>query len=342
MWHSTLPAPNRKLGGVEVHVHRLSNRLVQRGHEVHVFSLTPAPADAAYRHTRVGATDMHRSRLKRITLGSLLLNRLDVSADLLHLHGDDWFFFRRRLPTLRTFYGSSWREAQTATSLKRRVSVAAIFPLELVAARLATKAYAISPDLARIYGVDGLLPCAVDVPADRDVERPGAPTILFVGTWAGRKRGALLFEVFQREVRPRVPDARLIMVCERSVTGPGVESVAFPTDDELTALYRRARVFCLPSSYEGFGIPYLEAISQGTPVVSTVNPGAVFVLDGGRAGVIAPLESLGDTLVRLLTDEEHRRQVAGAGHDRARAFDWDVVIEAHERAYAEAIAARGR
>lgn len=340
MWHSTLPAPNRKLGGVEVHVHRLSNRLAERGHDVHVLSLTSAPENHAYRHTRVGPEDLHRSKLKRITLGSVLLNRLRIEADVLHLHGDDWFFLRRGLPTVRTFYGSAWREAQTARSVKRRIGSAAIFPLELVAARLATKAYAISPDLTRTYGVDGLLPCAVEVPCDRVVERSGAPTILFVGTWAGRKRGELLFDVFQREVRSRVPDARLIMVCEREVSGPGVESVRFPSDDELSALYGRAHVFCLPSSYEGFGIPYLEAISHGTPVVSTFNPGAAYVLDGGRAGELTSVESLGATLVRLLTDEEHRRQVAAAGHDRARAFDWDVVIEAHERAYAGAVAAR--
>jgi phosphatidylinositol alpha-mannosyltransferase len=338
MWHSTLPALGRKLGGVEVHVHRLSNRLVERGHDVTVFSLTTAPDDALYRHTRVTSRDIHQSKLKRLTFGSLLLNRVEFRGDVVHLHGDDWFYLNRRLPTVRTFYGSSWREAQSASAVRRRVIQTLIFPAELLAARLATKTYVISPDLAKLYGADGLIPCAVDVPTRFEVRRDGAPTILFVGTWEGRKRGAALHSAFQQYVLPRIPDARLLMVCDREVYGPGVEWIEFPSDDELRKLYGRAHVFCLPSSYEGFGIPYAEAMSQATPVVSTPNPGAEYVLDGGRAGVLTSLESLGESLVRLLEDETERARVAVAGRERAADFGWPSILDAHERAYEAALA----
>ncbi|MEI5579328.1 glycosyltransferase, partial [Streptomyces brasiliscabiei] len=84
---------------------------------------------------------------------------------------------------------------------------------------------------------------------------------------------------FQREVLPHIPDARLEMVCRDAPPdpGPGVEVLGALNDEELVAAYQRAWVFCLPSDYEGFGIPYAEAMACGVPVVATENPGARYV-----------------------------------------------------------------
>ena len=110
-----------------------------------------------------------------------------------------------------------------------------------------------------------------------------------------------------------------------------------PTDEVLDDLYRRASVFCLPSTYEGFGIPYLEAISRGVPTVACYNPGAIDILAGGQAGMVVEDRGLGDALVALLTQPALRDEYAAAGRQRAAAFSWERILDEYEAAYALAI-----
>jgi phosphatidyl-myo-inositol alpha-mannosyltransferase len=379
VFSASLPQPGQKPGGVDVHVHRLANRLSARGHGVRVASFSPAPPDATYETAALRPRGLGERTLARLTLVSAAFNLLDTSdLDVVHLHGDDWFYLRRRgVPTVRTFHGSALLEARHATRARRRARQLACFGLELAAARLATASYGLIPGDGAPYRVRGALPIGVDVvaPAGADVEHTGAPpdpardgedarsprpTVLFVGTWGGRKRGRLLYEAFQREVLPRVPGARLQMVCERPAaaaddgpasnrmagsvaSGPGVEWIGVPDDARLTELYRRAWLFCLPSSYEGFGLPYLEAMAHGTPVVATPNPGARHVLAEGHDGALVEPARLGEELARLLTDEDARVTLGRRGCERAQTFSWDAALDAHEQAYLDAIErTRGR
>ena len=96
---------------------------------------------------------------------------------------------------------------------------------------------------------------------------------------------------------------------------------------------------CLPSAYEGFGRPYVEAMAAGTLVVSTPNPGAREVLDAGRYGVLTDEASLGATLVRVLQSPETRAEFETRALEYVSRFDWDVVAAAYERVYAEVMAA---
>ncbi|HKN94507.1 MAG TPA: glycosyltransferase family 4 protein [Thermoleophilaceae bacterium] len=346
IFHTTLPEPGRKPGGVEVYVERLARRLAGRGHRVKVFSFTAAPADAPYEHVKLRPSLMARSRAARLLVAPILLNRLDTAdLDVLHLHGDDWFLLRRRLPTVRTFHGSSLYESRTATSLKRRLSQALVYPLELLASRLATRSYAVAPGMPRLYRLHGMLHCGVDS-SNGSLGRSETPSVLFVGTWEGRKRGRLLAELFEREVRPRVPDAELWLVADRGEPAAGVQVIRAPSDAELAELFERAWVFCLPSEYEGFGIPYIEAMSHGAAVVATANPGARYVLEEGRSGMTVTDGELAGALVEVLTDEALRRRLVEEGARRAREFSWDSSLASHEAAYEAAIAAwragRGR
>ena len=340
---SSLPQSHRKPPGVDVFVDRLAEQLARRGHQVSVFTYSPPAGPRAYelRALKPGVTAT--SRLRRMLVAPAALNALDTAGlDVLHLHGDDWFYFRRRLPTVRTFYGSALYEARYATRARRRASQYATYGLELLASRLATRSYGLIPGDGPGYRMAGHLSLAFEMPAAEGFDRSGPPTVLFVGTWTGRKRGSLLHDRFLREVLPQVPEARLVMVSDHCEPGPNVRWVPRPTDDELAELYSSASIFCLPSSYEGFGLPYLEAMAHGTPVVATSNPGSQFVLGGGRYGMLVNDDQLGGRIASLLSDQEARSAMAEAGRRRASEFGWTDLLDRHERAYRDAIAAFAR
>ena len=338
-FHSTLPEPNRKPGGVEIFVHRLANRLIDRGHDVTVFTFGSRPDDARYRVIKIGASWLGARRVARLTLAPLVLNRMPHAGfDVLHLHGDDWFLLSRRMATVRTFYGSALFEARSATTIRRRVAQTIIYPLEVVASRLATVSFDIGSQLPWGYSTDGSLALAVNPVKDSAQSEPSQhPTVLFVGTWHGRKRGAFLADTFERLVLPYHPTAELLMVSDDCVERPGVKRIKVPSDEELASLYRSAWVFCLPSTYEGFGLPYLEACAHGTPVVATPNAGSRHVLARG-AGLLVDDAGIGAAVAGLLGDFEARARLAEAGRVRAREFSWSRVLDEHEAAYALAVA----
>src|SRR5262245_10139324 len=291
VFHTTLPEIDRKPGGVEVAVHRLAQWLAHRDEdEVTVLTLTPCPADARYRHERLftGAPWLGKNLIARWLLLPFVLNFLDWKRfDVLHLHGDDWFFFRRPIPTVRTLHGSALQEARSATSFRRRLSQYLIYPLEHLAARLADTSAAVGTETARIYGLTSVVDNGVDFDVFFPGEKSPGPRILYVGTWEGRKRGQWMFELFVKRIQPRIPAAELIFVADRCPEHAGVTLVRFPEDGALAALYREAWVFACPSSYEGFGIPYLEALASGTAVIASPNSGADYVLAAGKYGIIA-------------------------------------------------------
>ena len=139
--------------------------------------------------------------------------------------------------------------------------------------------------------------------------------------------------------RTAVPDAELWLVCPEPVREEGVRWLGKVSPADLVRLYRRAWVYCMPSSYEGFGRPYAEALASGTPVVATPNPGAVEVLGGGAYGEIVADADLGAALCRLLRQPDLRDRLSRRGRERAWDFAWDRVVEQYERLY-EAILRR--
>lgn len=205
-----------------------------------------------------------------------------------------------------------------------------LLPDETVAVSENTRKY--------VKGIRHVIPCGVDTsrfrPGGRRAERP---TVLFVGTMHGRKRGRWLVEVFEREVRSRLPEAELWCVCDKPADMPvapaGVTFHGRVSEDALTDLYRRAWVFCLPSTYEGFGVPYIEAMASGLPVVTTANPGSLEVTRDGQDGRVVADERLGEELVRVLTEQEAREAMTRRGIERSMEFSWERVCERYEQLY---------
>ncbi|MFP4228438.1 MAG: glycosyltransferase family 4 protein [Salinivenus sp.] len=344
LFHSTLPSPTRKVGGVEVVVHQLANHLVQAGHAVTVFSLTPQPDDALYEHEHLfpGWPSLLSRPLLRLFVLPALLNRVSFrDFDVVHFHGDDWFYLRRSVPSVRTVHGSALEEARSAESWKRTLMQHLLYPLEHLSVRLATVGLAIGPKTATLYPSTVLANNGVDLERFQPGPKTPAPSILFVGTWTGRKRGRVLFDIFRREVLPSVPNATLVMVSDHvsdaCADHPSVEYWARPSDAELAALYRQAWVFAFPSTYEGFGLPYIEAMASGTAVLSSPNDGARHVLADGTYGEIVEDADFGTALIDLLRSSDRRKALETGGLERAQTFAWPAVVSAHEAHYAAAL-----
>ena len=180
-----------------------------------------------------------------------------------------------------------------------------------------------------------VIPCGVDLKMFASGGTKSAkPTLLFVGTMHGRKRGAMLLDLFVRKIKPAIPDAEFWAVCENKVEGDGIRWFGRIPTGELADLYRAAWVFCLPSTYEGFGVPYIEAMAAGTAVVASPNVGAVEVTENGQYGRWQKIMSLAETIVDLLKDESKRSHLHEAGLRRSQEFCWDSVCARYEAIYA--------
>src|SRR5947209_3628287 len=105
IFHTTLPEVGRKPGGVELVVHRLASALVRYCDLViTVFSCCDAVPGAAYKHVKLFSGRNYVDKLKRLFLLLAALNGVSFKGFyVLHLHGDDWFFVNRKIPTFRTF-----------------------------------------------------------------------------------------------------------------------------------------------------------------------------------------------------------------------------------------------
>ncbi len=341
LFHTTLPEPGRKPGGVEVVVHRLANALVELGDvEVTVYSLTNAPAYARYRHQRLFPAHswLRENAIGRLIILPALLNFVSFnSAEVVHLHGDDWFYLRRQRPTIRTIHGSALLEARSARTWKRKVEQYCVYPLERLAVYLSCVSLAIGSSTGRLYPTKQPMDNGVSTEVFRPGPKTRHPQILYVGTWGGRKRGEFLFQVFLREVLPACPEAKLCMVSDYCPEHSSVLYSRFPSDEDLAQFYRESWVFAYPSTYEGFGLAYLEALASGTAVLSSLNEGASHILENGKYGIIAADQDFGTRLKEIITSPETRERLAAAGRGRAEQFSWRNIARRHRTIYRQAL-----
>ena len=185
----------------------------------------------------------------------------------------------------------------------------------------------------------------------------GAEFLLAVGTLEPRKNLPLLLEAFEEVTRARpVGELRLVVAggrgwlddplferLERSPARGRVVLTGYLGDEDLRALYASCRAFVYPSLYEGFGLPPLEAMSCGAPVVAG-RCGAVAEVAGGAARLFDPArkDELARALVELLGDEGARRRLSEAGLRRAAEFSWERTARLTLEVYEEARRRRSR
>lgn len=184
--------------------------------------------------------------------------------------------------------------------------------------------------------------------------RKGLPDrfILFVSTLEPRKNIPTLLDAYARIAG--ATDAPLLIGggkgwlyepifarLEALGLGDRVRMVGFIDADELPLWYAAATVFTMPSLYEGFGMPLLEAMACGTPVVASSSSSLPEVV--GDAGLLTPptdADALGAAILRLLNDAELRADLRERGLRQARRFSWAETAERTLRAYEDAAGAQ--
>lgn len=345
VFHASLPHTDGhrpKEGGVSYFVHRLANQLVRAGHNVVVFSLDTAPEGANYRVVRLPLPKFFLNRFLRSFILPFYLNLVNFRGfDVLHIHGDDHFFWARRVPTVRTFHGSALAEAISAVTLKRKIFQRILYPLEVLSSMLADVSVGVSQSTKKyLLFMDTVIPNGVDLTSFRynlHIHKSINPSILFVGELKGRKRGQLLLDLFEKRVLRAFPNAELWMVSDKGGKTKNVRWFDVLSEQELVALYQKAWIFCMPSTYEGFGIPYIESMACGTPIVATPNEGATEVLDGGKYGFFVADQNLCTKIIELLENKKLREDMTRRALRYVKKFGWDIVISQYEAAYRRAI-----
>jgi glycosyltransferase involved in cell wall biosynthesis len=176
--------------------------------------------------------------------------------------------------------------------------------------------------------------------------------ILYVGTIEPRKNLPKLIDAFAARTHARDLSHQLVCVgpygwlsrdirhqIERLRIAPSLRFTGYVPFEDLPALYTLAEMFVFPSIYEGFGLPVVEAMACGTPVVIGDVPALAEIAGGAveRAGAL-DATALGEAIVRLARDDERRRQLCTLGTLRAQTFSWERAAQETLKVYQQTAA----
>jgi len=186
------------------------------------------------------------------------------------------------------------------------------------------------------------------------------PFLLYAGNIRPHKNVIRIIEAFsalrtELQKEGRFPDLKLIIIGDevsqhpdlrRTVVRSGVSNcvrfLGFVPIDVLRIFYDTAKVFVFPSLYEGFGLPPLEAMAHGTPVVTSNTSSLPEVV--GNAAVLVNPENVFDimrALHRVLLDQPLRERLKRAGYEQSLAFAWEPSVARILRVYEEVVEASG-
>jgi glycosyltransferase involved in cell wall biosynthesis len=251
-------------------------------------------------------------------------------------------------PASRAYYaatGESVRRAERVVAVSQRTASDAVRLLGVDPARMRVVHEAAAP---------GFFPRSSDaLPAlaqrlGFSLEQPYA---LFVGTLEPRKNLPLLLEAFGL-LRRRL-DAQLLIVGRRgwleepifaaharSGVGDAAHFLGQLGEEDLAVLYSHAGVFVLPSLYEGFGLPVLEAMACGAPVVCS-NSGPLPEVAGDAAVLLKPEDApdWASAMLDVLTNGALATRLRERGFARASEFSWEGMARATREVYREALLA---
>lgn len=311
----------------------------------------PAPPGENFHYTPARLNDAWFARLWHRARLPLPIETWTGPVDLLHAPDFTLPPVRRGTRTLLTVHDLSFTRAPETAAPGLRAYLERVVPRSVRRAdHVLADSEATRQDLMELYGTPGekisVLYSGVDarfepvsdpVAIERVREKYGlgqGAYILSVGTVQPRKNYGRLAEALHRLGRP---DLRLVIAggkgwledalyrqIEALDLGERMRFAGFVDDDDLPALYSDARVFAFPALYEGFGLPPLEAMACGVPVVAS-NVSSIPEVVGDAGLLVDPLsvDELAGAIERALDDETLRADLTRRGLDRARRFTWE-------------------
>ncbi|MFK4061004.1 glycosyltransferase family 4 protein [Brucella anthropi] len=339
-----------KLSGIGRYVLETSRHLSQIGHEVYLY--LPEPPDDQDALPQAESVDISgfKGALSRIVWGNshLPLKAMNDKIDVL------WGPAHRLpimpvsgIPQVVTIHDLVWQHASSTMRLQGWLAERAFMkPSIKRAERIVAVSYATKQALSELYPwsknkIDVVYPGCTPLNPDHssadlkrfDLDRP---YVLFVGTLEPRKNLLRLLESFA--ALPADTKSKLLLVIaggqgwglsdlttevSRLNITSSVRLTGFVSDEELGKLYRDARFLAMPSLYEGFGFPIVEANQLGVPVL-TSNTSSMPEVGGDAALLVDPtsVSSISDGLRKLATDIVLHDRLAKAAQANAARFNW--------------------
>jgi glycosyltransferase involved in cell wall biosynthesis len=352
--HAFLPI----VGGAERFLDRLAREMCARGHDVRVLAARVRGqdnrVDAPYRLLRY-PKPFSRKRFARHTVAYLWRATLGWRPDCVHVqsayppgYSAALFCHWKRLPwAVRPVGGDvlAGERIQDDPVLRERVRRSLLRATRVVAQSVELE------DLLRSLGVPHerltRIPNGVDLPGESGREPQDETTVAALGMLFRKKGFDVLIDAF-REVRERVPTARLVIAGEggeRSGLEDRVRAHHLEACVELPGvldepgkrrLLERASLFVSSSRREPFSNANLEALAAGLPIVATDVGGNREMIDEGQNGFLVPPEdprALAAAIVRLLKDRALAAKLGRAARERARSYSWRTIGDRYADLY---------
>ncbi|MFC1932145.1 glycosyltransferase family 4 protein [Chloroflexota bacterium] len=312
---------------------------------------------------RLGAKQIATSRYLSLTEGIQLSRLICSEPDMVHLPNQNFarFAIFRKNPYIVTVHDlvRFYRRLDQETIMEK-----ILLRLDIIGIKRASHIIAISQhtknDLIKYMKIpeekisviyNGIDP-SIFKPYDVRLRLLDKPYVLYVGSERPRKNLNRLFEAFAM-LEKEFPDLKLLKVgpvgrydkyrqnSERKLTNLGITRdvtfVDYVSEPDLACYYCSAMLLAYPSLYEGFGLPPVEAMACGCPVVASNTSSLPEVI--GEAGIMVDpydTDSLAQAMRRVLTDEKLRNDMIKKGLEQSKKFTWERAAEHTQEVYNKA------